>query len=314
MKRIHQIYAILFVLALATWCLGQDSAISSTPWQVEVQARLDAAGKTAAAANRSIVVTEQPGRYEFVSLDIPPHVFLSFGTGHASREADLVYVGGDNPAKPLITVRGGYSTGIAGCQVRDKTNSRSNLVGIRVDDAINPAIQNIRIDLRGKDTIGLQIAGRESLTISRLESRASVPIQYLWGDNIACHDCDLGASGNVADLPNCVFHVAGMPHQITFDGSCTAQGGDHFAFGVINDARTGQGLNIYNLRYEQTTARDDAAKYAIDLTFRNRAMENLLLVGCRWTDRKAGVRIAYNPAYPLVPKITHQGCFLPGEK
>jgi hypothetical protein len=310
------IAAILLWAFLARGCYAQDGAQSVvepipliTGWQNQIQDRLDAAGKIAAAGNRSIVVTEQPGKYEFVSLDIPPHVFLVFGTGEASREGDLVYVGGDNPSAPLITVRGGYSTGLAGCQIRTKRANEANVVGIKVENAINSVIRNVRVDLKGVDCIGVQIAGRESFTISRLESRASVPIQILWGDNLALRDCDLGASGRVELLPNACVHLLGAPHQITFDGSQTWQGGDHAVFAEVSGvAVKGQNLNLYNVRWEQSTSRDDASKAAIHLRFTPRGFENLVLIGCRWTDRARGFNLAG------VDGLTILGSRLPGSR
>lgn len=280
-------------------------------WQTAIQAEMDEANRV---SKRLFGLTQtvyvEPGAYDLVGITVPGNVILQAGDGNGI-EADLVYVGrGD---ETVVTVKGGYSTGLRGFRIRTKRQNEPRVVGVKVDDVTNGLAENIRIDLRGVDCVGVQIAGRESLTLRRLEARASVPIRYEWGDNIAFHDCDLGATGNVESGPSCIVHLAGMPHQITCDGSQTWQGGDHAVYGVVDSATTGQGLNLYNVRWEQSTSTNDPAKYAIQIRCVNRAFESLMLVGCRWTNRRAGIRVAYNPEYPLVPKVEKVGGYLPGQ-
>jgi hypothetical protein len=274
-------------------------------WQAETQLRLDAAGAIAARRNKSITVVVAEGEYSFTNLLIPPHVSLVADPA-TTRSVRLRYVGDGD--ETLFTFQGekGYGSRLAGFTV-DAWQPR--LTGIKVENAINPVIEDCRINLLGEDSIGLHVAGRESLTTNRLELRASVPIRIDWADNCAFRDCDLGASGRVKDLPNCVVHLNGPPSQITFDGSQTWQGGDHAIFGERDGVLTkGQNLNLYNVRWEQSTSRDDVTKAAIHLRFTPRGFENLVMIGCRWTDRVRGFNLAG------VDGITLLGSRLPGSR
>lgn len=274
----------------------------TTPWQTETQYRLNEAGRVAVAGNRSVVVQVSPGAYEFYSLTVPAHVALVFGTGHASREADLIYIGGDG-GEPLIRLKGGYSTGITGCQIRAKYTATAKLTGIYVDGVVNGFIRNVRVDLRGVDCVGLNIVGRESLAVDRAELRASNPVVYAWGDNVSMRNVDLGCSGAVSLMPDCAIRLVGMPHQVDIHGS--VQGGKHLVFGNIASGTSGQCLNL-SVRWEQSTSTEDANTAAIKISCLDRLLENLLLVGTRWTQRKR--------AYDLIGvlKTTEVGCWLPG--
>jgi hypothetical protein len=302
MKKI-QISATILVFLFSVVGISQ---VTSTPWQLETQARLDEAGRVAALQNKSVTVQVDSGQYEFVSLSIPGNVRLQFGTGGASREGDLIYVGdGDST---LITLQSGYATSAAGFQLRTKRGVEPNLIGIDIRDVINGGCENVRVDLRGTDTVGLRVAGRESLVVSKAEFRASVPVLYEWGDNIAFHDLDLGCNSKGDKLKNACVLFRGMPHQVVFDGSQTWQGGEHAVFGEISTPSSGQGLNLYNLRYEQSTSTQNPNKAAIHLWFTDRKLENLLIVGARWTDRKNAMSLLG------ITQITTIGSRLPGTK
>lgn len=289
------------------------ATVESTPWQLETQAKLDAAGVIAKKGNRNISVVIEPGRYEFVTLRVPPHVVLVGGTGWGACECDLVYVGSGTDTCITVDGGGGYSSGIVGFKIRTKFNNEPNLVGLRIDKSINGFAANMRIDLRGKDCIGVQVAGQESLTFSRIESRATIPVQYLRGDNISFSNCDFGASPTSGVFPSTVLHLAGLPHQITFDGSQTWQGGDHAVYGDIGDERTtGQILSLYGVRWEQSTSVDDPGKPGILIECDGRSFEGLIQIGCRWSARKnPDTVVRSNPAFPLVPKLAEVGCFKP---
>lgn len=274
------IYAAVLLLLFVLWCLGQDS----TPWQLETQAKLDEAGRRAVLMNKSETVVIPSGRYEYVRLRIPGSVALVFGAGWASREGDLIYVGkGDEEGS--ITLAAGYGTCLAGCQIRGRTQQEPRVTAILVENVTNGIVANVRVDLRGIDCQGLVSAGKESLSLYRCELRASNPLAYRWGDNVWARDLDLGCSGKVDDLPSTVVRFDGMPHQVTIDG-CTAQGGDHLVWGEVDSEGSGQGLNLFNVRWEQSTSTQSSDKAAIHLRFLNRRLENLLIVGSRWTDRK----------------------------
>lgn len=281
--------------------MGDLAIMDVTSWQLETQAKLDAAGVIARHGNRNVAVTIEPGKYEFYSLRIPPHVMLVGGSGWGSREVDLVYVG--NGGDTCVTLDGGYSTGFVGCQIRSKKLDADTLVGAYVNGCINPVVQNLRVDFRGTETAGIVIAGRESVVVSRCEFRASAPVIYSWGDNVVFRDMDLGCTGES------VVTLRSNPHHVVFDGSQSWQGGTYAIRGVTSDERTGQGLAIYNLRYEQTTATNEPG---ILIECNGQAFEALTEVNCRWTKRQNPATVVIsNPVYPLVPKLTEVGCFKP---
>lgn len=272
--------------AIHSPAIKESDPPASTPWQLETQAKLDEAGKTAAAGNRSVAVIIPPGRYELVTLKIPANVALVFGTGLAIREGDLVYVGSGGDV--VLSMEGGYGTTVAGCQIRSKRGDEQSVTGIRVSNVVNGLIANVRVDLRGARSTGLVISGRESMVVSRAELRAATPFRYEWGDNCSFRDLDLGCTGNEVEggSPAACVLIRGMPHQLTFDGSQTWQGGDHAVWGEVASPISGQNLNIANMRYEQSLSAADPNKAAIHLRFTDRKLENLLIVGSRWTDRK----------------------------
>ncbi len=302
--------AMLAVAAWGCWASGQDAAVvpkpipQTTAWQDEIQAELDRAGWQAAWQNKSVVVQVPAGVYRFVKLRIPAHVALVFGTGLASREADLIYVGGDD--QTLIMMAGGYGPLLAGCQIRSQRLDAARLTALLVENCINPQLLNVRVDLRGVDTIGLDWRGRESLAAQNVELRAAVPLRYGWGDNGSFRNFDMGANGKTDQLPNTVVWIAGMPQQINFDGYQTWQGGNHAIWGEVHSNRSGQGLNLYNVRYEQSTSTGDASTAAIHLHFTGRSLESLLVIGSRWTDRQKGWDLRG------VRSVTRLGGYLPG--
>lgn len=257
----------------------------ATSWQLETQERLEAAGRLAKATNRSVVVSQPPGKYEFERLEIPPHVSLIFGRG-VSREADLVYVGTGYQTCVWMRPDRGYGSRLAGCQIRSSDPTAPRVTGIRVEGCINPVLQDVRVDLRGVDCVALDLAGRESIVGDRLELRATVPIRLGWGDNIHLRNLDCGCMNNGVQLPNTVMLLTGMPHQVSLGGSFTAQGGDNLIWGEIDSPKSGQGLSLYNCRWEQSTSLTSETKAAVHLVCSDRQLENLSFFGCRWTDRK----------------------------
>lgn len=269
-----------------------------------LQARLDAAGKLASDRNKSVTVVVEEGEYDFVTLRVPPHVSL-VATQEATRSVRLRYVGDGD--QTLITVANGYGSRISGFEITTK-NQAPRCIGISFEGSINAELNNVRINLQGQDTVGVRIKGRESITLSRLESRATVPVEYVWGDNICFRDCDLGCDGPAATLPSTVILLTGMPNQLIFDGSQSWQKGKYAIYGRINAQKSGQGLNINNLRYEQSTATDEPA---IDIEFQDRYMESLTITGSRWTDRLNGIKIV-NKRFLTTLSIV--GGRLPGSK
>jgi hypothetical protein len=142
------------------------------------------------------------------------------------------------------------------------------------------------VDLRGPDSIGLDIAGRESIVGDCLELRATIPIKFTWGDNVYLQNLDLGCMNNGSLFTNTVLLFTGMPHQVSLGGSFTAQGGDHLIWGEIDSPKSGQGLSLYNCRWEQSTSLGSDTKAAVHLVCSDRQLENLSFFNCRWTDRK----------------------------
>lgn len=268
--------------------------LSTTPWQESIQAEINAAAWKSSWSNLTVTVTIPEGVYEFVSLVIPGHVYLR-GTGEG-RSVRLRYVGEGNAT--LVTLLPGYAKGLSNIEILSKNPDAPNLTAVSIEGAINSEIRNFRFAHRGPDSTGIAIKGRESTVVSDVDVRCTTPIRYAWGDNIQYHNCDLGSYGRS------VVVIEGMPNQITFDGYQTWQGGESAVYGVVDSPRTGQGLNIYNLRYEQSTGRDTVA--AIDLRFVNRGLENLVIMGSRWTDRK------YSFDTRGVQRLTVLGSYTPG--
>lgn len=275
-----------------------------TQFQIDTQAELDRLGIRAKASNKSLTLTIPEGAYDFEQLRIPAHVSM-VASSNAPRSVRLRYVGSGN--ETAIEVSGGYGSLVSGFEILSQ-KPVPNLTAFSFRDCKNSSFENSRIDIRGVDNIGVSLNGRESLKLECVESRASVPLVYSWGDNSVIRDADLGCSGNNQDLPSTVVWITGMPANLTFDGYQTWQGGQRAMYGVVQKPNKGQAICIYNLRYEQSSALDDPTKAAIDLTFGDRAMENLVIIGSRWTVRKAGIRTQG------VDQLTTMGSFLPGTK
>lgn len=299
--------AALGILAMVA--AGQEPNRSSTPWQEQTQKKLNELGTKAAFRNKSFTLVIPEGEYEFVSLSIPKNVSL-IASPTTTRSVRLRYVGpGDST---LVTLQG-YGARFSGCDMLAKDPQAPRLVGIRVEDALNAEVDRVRFAHYGVDSQGIVIAGRESITVQKCEFRCAVPVTYAWGDNVVFRDLDIGGATTAesraslhATTPSTCVWIQGMPDQVVFDGSQTWQGGDHALFGEIDRPRTGQGLNIYNLRYEQSLSREDPQKAAVHLRFADRGLENLLIVGSRWTDRKAALHTN------AIQQITLLGSRLPG--
>lgn len=284
----------------------------STFWQQETQAKLDAAGKIAGPGNRNVSVVIEPGRYEFVSLRIPPHVSLVFGTGLSPREGDLVYVG--NGGDTCITVDGdglegtskGYGMTLAGCQIRPKNPNVAMVCAIKVEAGLNCKVANVRTDFRGVDCAGLIVDTQESLVVERCELRAAMPVIYERGDNVVFRDMDLGANGNAVYGIDAVVTLKRNPHHVVFEGSQTWQGGTYAIRGVTSDNGTGQGLILNNVRWEQSTANREPG---ILIECENRAFETLTQINCRWSPRwNTATVVTYPEGSALTPKQTEIGC------
>lgn len=256
--------------------------MAATQWQVGVQAELNALGKIAKNRNKTLTHRIPEGEYDFESLMIPGNVSLIGGSG-ASRSVRLRHVG--NGDQTLITIGAGYGSLIQGFEILARSHDLSRMTAFRFNGSLNAEISRVRVDLRGIDCVGVELAGRESIKLDTVELRASNPILYRWGDNCVFRNCDLGASGNCSRLVDTVVSIQGMPHQLIFDGYQTWQGGKHAIFGEVDSPTSGQGVNVYNLRYEGSTSRNDPEVAAIHLKFLDRHLENLLVVGSRWTDR-----------------------------
>lgn len=262
------------------------TSLLSPTYVSSLQDRLDAAGKIAVAQNKSITVVVEEGTYDFVTLRVPPHVSL-VATQEATRSVRLRHIGDGDQTLILVAGNEGYGTRISGFEI---LATAPRCVGIEFEKTINAELNNVRLVLKGEDSVGVRVKGKESISLTRLESRATVPVEYVWGDNIAFHDCDLGCMNNGKNLKNTVVLITGMPNQVIFDGSQTWQGGDYAIYGEVTSAKSGQGLNVYNMRYEQSTSltKDIPAFY---LNFKDRHLETFLLMGCRYTDRKFGAEL-----------------------
>lgn len=261
--------------------------MAATAWQLGIQSDLNALGKIAANRNKTLTYIIPEGEYDFETLTVPANVSLIGGSG-SIRSVRLSYVGRGN--QTLILMRG-YGSRFQGFELVSKTLDAPRVTAIKLDACLNPEVSRTRVDLRGVDCVGLDLAGKESVKIDTVELRCSNPIFYRWGDNVVFRDCDLGASSNVESLVDAVVTFKGMPHQVIFDGYQTWQGGKHAIFGEVTSPQAGQGLNLYNFRYEQSTSREDPNLAAIHLKFLDRHLENLLIVGSRWTDRSRGFNL-----------------------
>lgn len=282
-----------------------------------LQERIDAACRSAGRLNKtySVVIGEEPIRFDTAPLRIWSHVDFTSPTG-APRTARLIYTGPQTD-QPLISLEGNsYGARLRGIDLRVADPDLVNLVGIRVGGEVkNATIENCNFTYWGQDTFGLQVVGHESLTVRKCEFRCSVPMVVDGGDNHHFEDLDLGAGTVKQDLsrvysgaiPRTCVWLRGMPNQWTWDGSQTFQGGDHAFYGRIDRPQTGQVLRIEGLRYEQSLSVTSQDKYAIDIQFLDRALERLVMIGCRWGEnRQKGLNVQ---GCWSVERI---GCFLHG--
>lgn len=208
-----------------------------------------------------------------------------------------------NPEPGAVLIQGvgdSYGAGFKGFDLRCNPADASDFTFIQTGrQQKNATIANLRIEHRGKDVLGLVVDGQESLTVEKVESRCSVPVVLWRGDNIAIRDGDFGtaateearATMHSGKYPCTCIWVRGMPNSWTFDGSQTWQGGDHAVFGEVESATSGQNLNLYNFRYEQSLSRASDDKRAIELRFTGAHLERVLIVGSRYTDREKGLYV-----------------------
>lgn len=289
----------------------------TTPWQAHVQQQIDELAEISLRKNKTITLEIPEGEYDFYSLRVKGHVSLKFGSGY-SRSVRLRYIGkGD---QTLITLPNGYGNTISGLELLSKSHVR-NLVGVRFEGTINGAFENARIDLRGVNNIGIQIAGRESLVIQRVEARAAIPLHYVMGDNIIFRDLDLGSITRTnpelyvaENFPQAIVLLHNMPNQLRFEGYQTWQGGKHAVYGKINSRYTGQNLSLSNVRWEQAYLPDEEGTYAIHLEYLDRALENFSISDSRWTTRKNGIYVTCPPGTALVPRVSLFASYLPGDR
>ncbi len=329
---------LIFIAAMAAVAIGcrllpgQDGAQSvleqqhaagtlepiplTTGWQIETQKALDALGIKAAFRNKSFSLVIPEGEYDFVSLRIPKNVSL-IADPTTTRSVRLRYVGAGDTT--LVTLQG-YGSRFSGFDLIAKDPKAPRLLGVHVDIAMNAEVDRIRFAHYGVDSLGVLIAGRESITVQKCEFRCSVPVAYRSGDNIVFRDMDIGGATSADSLavmndqfPSTVVWLQGQPNQVVFDGSQTWQGCTHAIYGEIEAPRTGQNLNIYNLRYEQPLTPKDAKTPAVYLKFADRGFENLVFVGCRWSDRANGIEIS-GPPNRFIPRVTIVGSRMPGTR
>lgn len=267
-----------------------------------IQQLLNDASLVAKSRNKTITVSIPEDEYRINDpIIMPSNVSLIGGSG-LPRSARITFTGVDNST--IISMQGGYGSCFKGFEILSL--AQKDVTAIQVNDAINCQISNIRVDLRGTDNVGCHIAGRESVSLQNIELRATNPIQYGWGDNVCITNADLGCSGVLSKLIDTCVQIYSIPHQLTFDGYQTWQKGKHAIYGVVSNATgTGQNLNVYNLRYEQSTSINEPNTPAVYLSF-NKNLENLFFSGCRWTVRKNGMKLIG------VINMTRTASFLPG--
>lgn len=232
-------------------------------------------------------------------ITLPPGISIK-----CSHQARLTYTG--LKSGPIVSLTGGYWSQLCGVQIRSR-KAVDDLVGVRVDvSCIDPVIKNVSVDLIGRDNFGFDIAG-EAAKLKHCRAKCDYPLLYAGRDNHRYEDLYLISTGRT-----CVL-LEKMPHQLTFDGSQRWAGGRHAIYGLIEEPRVGQWLNVRNMRYEQTTGTDD--DWAIDITFRNRCFAGLNMDGCYSDKRRPlGARLRYNATYPRVPLLNWYGSEWPGEK
>lgn len=288
---------ILFLLALCPLaCSGQDTGH-------DLQEQINTAAEQAAARNMTATVLIPDGA--IIRLDpgqtitVPSHVFLTTPSGQ-DRSWRIV-ARGLSPGQAVVTFSGNsYAAGVRGLSITYAETTANQITGIRTSGQTkNPLIENCHIDLWGRmDCVGLEIRGHESVIVRRFMARASVPIKMVAGDNHHLEDLDITAATSESHrlamnstIPSTCVWIVGMPNQWTFGGSFTAQGGDHAFFGRVDSPKTGQVLRIEGLRYEQSLSNYSEDHRVIDLKFTDRALERMVLFGCRWGgNRRKGIK------------------------
>lgn len=284
-------------LFLCASCFGQMTL-------TELQTRVDEASVKARETNMTQAVIVPDG--EIVrglpgeTLTIKSHVFVTTPSG-VDRSWRLIVQNLQPGQTAILFEENSYGAGIRGCSLRCSTDTTSGITGIKtLGQTKNPLIENCHVDFwRMKDCVALQINGHESVIVRRFAARASVPIRMVGGDNHHLSDLDLTAATSEQlrtemneELPSTCVWIWNMPNQWTFGGSFTAQGGDHAFYGRVDSTKTGQVLRIEGLRYEQSLSAFSEDKRAIDLVFSNRALERMVLVGCRWgQNRQKGLYV-----------------------
>lgn len=290
------IKTVLIWLVLCSACFGQLS---------DLQEQVNAAAERARDTNMTQAVMVPDGTIircqDGERLTIPSHVFVTTPSGQ-DRSWRIVARGLAAGDAVVEFTENSYAAGIRGLSITYATMDVVGVTGIRTTGQTkNALIENCHVDLwRRMDCVGLEIRGHESVIVRRFMSRASVPIVMAGGDNHHLSDLDLTAATSPTirdaemnnELPSTCVWIRGMPNQWTFGGSFTAQGGDHAFYGRVDKPQTGQVLAIDGLRYEQSLSVFSEDKYAVDLQFTDRALERLVLIGCRWGgNRQKGVNV-----------------------
>lgn len=306
------IKTVLVWLVLCASCWGQMTL-------AELQQLVDAAAAQAAETNMTQTVMVPDGTWiraqSGQKLTVNSHVFITTPSG--ADRSWRISVRDVQPGDAVVSLTGNsFGAGVRGLSITYNGANGDQVTGIRVHGQCkNALIENCHVDLWNRmDCVGLEIRGHESVIVRRFTCRASVPIKMVGGDNHHLSDLDLTAATTEdfrvamnSEIPSTAVWIDGMPNQWTFSGSFTAQGGDHAFYGRVAKPIEGQVLAIEHLRYEQSLSFASEEKYAIDLKFTDRALERLVLIGCRWgQNRKKGV---YVTGCWGVERV---GCFLHG--
>lgn len=258
------------------------------------------------------IVRMEPGR----CMDLRGNAMVTTTSGK-TRSWRCIFMDPE-PGSTLIKFHGdSYGSGLVGCDIRVNPYEASDITAIETDSKTkNAIIEHCRFEHRGKDVLGLRVAGHESLTVNKCEFRCSVPLVLRSGDNHVFRDMDIGTAvteeqreqWHSGKYPCTCIWYQGMPDQHSFEGSFTAQGGDHLVYGIVDRAISGQVLALRNIRWEQPLSRLSEEKRAIHLEFTNRHLERLILDGVRWTDRTKGYYIKG------CLRVDEIGSWIPGTK
>lgn len=260
---------------------------------------------------------------------------LLASTGLGRRSSGLVF---DSPRseETLVQFLVGNAAGMRGMFITTvEARQAERVVGLRSTSMSSSVFSNfeVRLNLLGKNSVGIihervkqpnqqySVWG-ESVVFEKFDCRADHPVIIRNGDNITFRDFDITAYG---DLNNCGEPTAcfagltenSLPDFINISyGTC--QGGDHALRWQANPKRTGSGLFLQNIRWEQGTdwgqpgwvvkvkrETDENKKNA--LTF---GLEQFSMLACRNSQRKYSVEtegLMYKE-----PVIT--ACYLPGKR